>query len=82
MEGKVLQQLVGLKPRVVAATGSGIFSGELDALHGVTVCVLSAQRVCQHHKQLAAARYAAARLECSSHKAHSKDSLHATPPNS
>jgi hypothetical protein len=27
MEGKVLQQLVGLKPRVVAATGSGIFSG-------------------------------------------------------
>lgn len=29
MEGRVLQQLLGLRPRVVAATGSGIFSGEL-----------------------------------------------------
>ena len=28
MEGKVLQQLISLKPRITAATGSGIFSGD------------------------------------------------------
>lgn len=32
MEGKVLQQLISLKPRVAAATGSGIFSGRANLL--------------------------------------------------
>lgn len=44
MEGKVLDQLVGLKPRVVSATGSGIFAGAsgLNALSGMPADAVAA----------------------------------------
>lgn len=38
MEGKVLQQLLELKPRIQASTGNGIFSGKDDEIQKSQTC--------------------------------------------
>lgn len=49
MEGKVLQQLISLKPRIAASTCSGIFSGMsghwIAAVHGIVTTPVPAQEL-------------------------------------